>query len=119
MSGALVTVDANQPPGAQARADLVLGSPYGRLFLAGCLGYEFGDTLYEQPGDEVRAVVGAAVARGEWRRLLDLDEFGLLTALAGAHPDVGSVIAGDEGAWALLAHAAPPASVSPPAGGSY
>lgn len=53
--------------------------------------------------DEVRAVVGAAVARGEWRGLLDLDEFGLLAAVAGAHPGFGSGIAEDEGTLALLA----------------
>jgi hypothetical protein len=128
-----VTVDACHPPDVPARVGLLLGSPAGRLFLAGCLGYSFGDTLHERlglgpvpgtaplarrgarraatspprqwrdvPPGEVRAVVAAAVARGRWRGLLDLDEFGLLTALAGAHPDIGGVIAGDEGTWALL-----------------
>lgn len=108
---------------------MLLGSPLGRQFLAASLGFAFGHTLSEQlglgpvPGTawladgtlrsraggrprvqdvapyEVRAVVGAAVSRGEWRRLLDLDEFGLLAALAGDHPGFG----GGEGMSALIA----------------
>jgi hypothetical protein len=82
---------------AEARADLLLGSPSGRLFLAGCLGPEFGHAL------AARTVLRAAVARGDWRGLLGLDELGLLAAVAGAHPGFGSAIAADEGTLALLA----------------
>jgi len=81
-----------QPPTAQSRAGLLLGSPRGRLLLADCLGYAFSDALREQrdgAAATIRAIAGAAVARGEWRGLLDLDEFGLLAAVAGAHPDFG------------------------------
>ncbi len=48
------------------------------------------------------AIVGAAVARGEWRGLLDLDESGLLAVVAGAHPDFGGGAVADEGTLALL-----------------
>jgi hypothetical protein len=125
---------ACQPPAAGARADLLLGSPRGRMLLTGCLGHAFGDALYGQLGpgpvpgtarladararrgtgrhprrwqdvtpQEACSVVGAAVARGEWRGLLDLDELGLLAVVAGAHPDFGGHPPGDEGTLALLA----------------
>lgn len=48
MSGVALTGYVYQPPTAQARADLLLGSPRGRLLLAGCLGYAFSDALREQ-----------------------------------------------------------------------
>lgn len=113
----------------QGRAELLLGSPLGLQFLAGCLGFAFGQTSSEQLGldpvtgklrsqaagrprrqaarphrqdvdpREVRAAVGAAVSRGEWQRLLDLDEFGLLAVLAGDHPGFG----GGAGMPALIA----------------
>jgi hypothetical protein len=57
------------------------------------------------PAREVRKVVGAAVASGKWRGLLDLDELGLLAVLAGAHPDFGGGAA-DGGTLELLALAA-------------
>src|SRR5262252_10635298 len=49
-----------QPPTAQARAGLLLGSPGGRLLLADCLGYAFSDALREQP-DGAAATVRAIV----------------------------------------------------------
>lgn len=39
-----------EPPAAPARADLLLGSPRGRLLLAGSLDFAFGSSLYEQLG---------------------------------------------------------------------
>ena len=96
-----------------SRADLLLDSPLGRQFLAGFLGFEFGQELLDQLGlgqvpgtvaltaggvqhrapgrrrrwqdvapHEAGAVIRAAVAQGEWRGLLGLDEVMLLAALA-------------------------------------
>jgi hypothetical protein len=139
-----VTGTGYEPPDDPARADLLLGSPRGRLLLAGCLDFAFGNSLYEQLGlgpvpgtarltrrpawltrtefrrdagpgprrwqdvapQEVRAVVGAAVAQGKWRGLLDLGELELLAVLAGAHPDFDGAAAGDEGTLELIAMAA-------------
>jgi len=132
-----VTGTGYEPPAAPARADLLLGSPRGRLLLAGSLDFAFGNSLYEQLGlgpvpgtarltrrgfrrdagprprrwhdvspQEVRAVVGAAVAQDKWRGLLDLGELELLAVLAGAHPDYDGGAAGDEGTLELLAMAA-------------
>ncbi len=105
MSEVALTGYMYQPPTAQARADLLLGSPRGRLLLADCLGHAFSDALHKQRDvapPEITAIVGAAVARGEWRGLLDLDEFGLLAAVAGAHPDFGGGAVADEGMLARL-----------------
>ena len=105
MSEVALTGYMYQPPTVQARADLLLGSPRGRLLVAGCLGYALSDALHEQRDvqpPQVRAIVGTAVARGEWHRLLDLDEFGLLAAVAGTHPDFGRRVVADEGMLALL-----------------
>ena len=93
---------------AEARADLLLGSPSGQLLLAGCLGREFGHTLtglrwQKAAPEEVRAATRAVVAHGEWLGLLDFDEFGLLAAVARAHPGFGGGIAADAGTLALLA----------------
>ena len=93
---------------AEARADLLLGSPSGQLLLAGCLGREFGHTLtglrwQKAAPEEIRAATRAVVADGEWLGLLDFDEFGLLAAVARAHPGFGGGIAADAGTLALLA----------------
>ena len=109
MSEVALTGYVYQPPTAQARADLVLGSPRGRLLLAGCLGYAFSDALHEQRDvtpPQVRAIAGAAMAGREWRGLLDLDEFGLLAVVAGAHPDLGGAVAGPAD-WQALVSAFP------------
>ena len=109
MSEVALTGYVYQPPTAQARADLLLGSPRGRSFLAGCLGYSFSDALHGRRNaapPEIRAVAGAAVARGEWRGLLDLDESGLLAAVAGDHPDFGRRVVAGEETLALLGLAA-------------
>jgi len=97
-----------QPPDAEARACLLLGSPAARLFLAGCLGEPFVHTLTERrwqdtAPEESCAAARAAVARGEWRGLLDLDEFGLLAAVAGAYPGFAAAMEAAEGTLALLA----------------
>lgn len=103
---------AYDPPDAEARAGLLLGSPSGRLFLAGCLGRTFGRALAERrwqdaAPQQARAVVRAAVARRDWLGLLDLGELGLLAAVAGARPGFGHGIADDAGTRALLALARP------------
>jgi hypothetical protein len=129
-------IGAYHAPMGQARADLLLGSPAGQRFLAGCLGHEFGDALLRRlglgqvpgtarlaagdgrpraarrprrrqdiPPQEVRAIVDSAVARGKWRGLLDLDELGLLAALAGELPGLAASAEGDETMLALLASA--------------
>jgi hypothetical protein len=92
-------------PSAQARADLLLGSPSGQLFVAGCLGHDFGQVLSDRDAapEEVRAATRAAVAGEGWRGLLDLDDLGLLATVAGAHPGFDASIAQDEGTLALLA----------------
>lgn len=95
------------------RSDLVLGSPLGRQFLAGYLGFGFESSLFEELGlgeipgtstlrspghrrsrrrrsrqwqevaaGEARAVIAAAVARGDWHELAHRDELGLLADLA-------------------------------------
>jgi hypothetical protein len=51
---------------------------------------------------EARAVIGAAVRRGEWRELLDSDELGLLADLAGCTFGFGFGGA-DEAVWGLTA----------------
>jgi hypothetical protein len=101
---------AYRAPDAETRAGLLLGSPSGRMFLAGCLGRTFGHSLTEcrrrdAAPEEARAAVRAAVARGDWLGLLDLDELGLLAAVAGAHPGFGHGIADAEGTRAQLAQA--------------
>jgi hypothetical protein len=82
--------------------DLLLGSPQGRRFLASFLSLRW---QHVTPQD-ARAVVAAAVARGEWRRLLDLDELGLLAALAGAvsGPGGGPADGAEVPALIALAH---------------
>ena len=92
------------PASVARRADLLLGSSPGQLFVAGCLGPAFGDMLSGLTAPEqAREATRAAVERGEWRGLLDLDEFGLLAAVAGAHPGSCRGIVADERARALLA----------------
>jgi hypothetical protein len=93
-----MTGHSYQPPTVQVRAGLLLGSPVGRGFLARCLGHLRWQDVAPQ---EVTAVVGAAVARGHWRGLRDLDELGLLAALAGALPGFDCGIAADPGTLAL------------------
>jgi hypothetical protein len=97
----MMIADAYHPPVARARADLLLGSPRGRLFLASFLGLRWQDVTPQ----DARAVVGAAVARGAWCGFLDLDEFGLLAALAGAVSGPGGDRAEDAEAPALIAGA--------------
>ncbi len=116
-----------------AYADLVLGSPLGRQFLAGYLGWGFERSLFEElelgevPGTspllapgagyqrplrrrgwqevapgEARAVIGAAVRRGEWHELAERDELGLLSDLAATTSGFGFG-GGDEAVWGLTA----------------
>ncbi len=119
-----------------AYPDLVLGSPLGRQFLAGYLGYGFERSLFEELGlgevpgtsmlvsgetrhhhprrprrskrwqeaaqEKARAVIAAAVRRGEWRELVERDELGLLADLAGSTYGFGFG-GGDEAVWGLTA----------------
>lgn len=56
----------------------------------------------EVTADEARAVIGAAVRRGEWRELAHRDELGLLGDLAGSTEGFGFG-GGDEAVWGLTA----------------
>ncbi|HEY2549854.1 MAG TPA: hypothetical protein VGI64_04690 [Streptosporangiaceae bacterium] len=56
---------------------------------------------HQVPTDEARAVIAAAVARGEWRELSDRAELDLLTDLA--ETSFGFGFGGDEAIWALTA----------------
>jgi hypothetical protein len=51
--------------------------------------------------EEARAVIGAAVAQGQWRELLNRDELGLLADLADV--TFGFGFGGDEAMWGLTA----------------
>lgn len=87
-----------------AYPDLVLGSPLGRQFLAGYLGFEpEGSRGWpEVAPQEARTIIGAAVERGEWRQLLERDELGLLGDLADY--TLGFGFGGDdEAVWELTA----------------